>query len=154
MPLGSLLLIWASHAAGLGGAPDPVPRSWIRDGYQAVLAAYDRDGDRALSRAEWTAMVGVSFPAQPRPGEEASNYGEVRADLIGLLDQMDTDRDGKVTLDELIREPLATFDCMDSDRDLRLSQAEIQSGMERCPSMSMNSTGSISAPPAGGSPTH
>jgi len=152
MSLGSLLLIWASHAAGLQRAPDPVPRSWIRDGYQAVLAAHDRDGDGTLSRAEWTAMVGVSFPAQPRPGEEVSNYGEVRTDLIALYDQFDTDRDGKLTLDELIRLPLATFDCMDSDRDLLLSQAEVQSGMDRCPSLSMNRIGSISAPPGRGSP--
>lgn len=97
-------------------------------------------------------MVGVSFPAQPRPGEEVSNYGEVRTDLIALYDQFDTDRDGKLTLDELIRLPLATFDCMDSDRDLLLSQAEVQSGMDRCPSLSMNRIGSISAPPGRGSP--
>jgi hypothetical protein len=48
------------------------------------------------------------------------------------------------------REATANFDCLDSDRDLELSAAEIESARERCPSRGMARIGFISEPPPDG----
>jgi len=102
--------------------------------YRQSLEANDRDNDGRLSHSEWMAMVDAGFPEQPRPGEEADNYAEARTEIIAYHRRWDSDGDGLVTLDELVREPLASFDCMDSDGNQRLSEAETWSAMERCAS--------------------
>ena len=100
--------------------------------FRRALEATDRDHDGRLSRIEWAAEVDKTFPEQARPGEATDNYAEVRTQMAGFHRRWDTDGDGWVTLDEIVREPLASFDCMDSDGNQRLTQAEIWSGMGRC----------------------
>lgn len=46
----------------------------------------------------------------------------------------DLDHDGYLTLDELLKEPLVSFSCMDSNGDGRLSKTEIETGLTRCSS--------------------
>lgn len=108
------------------------PRADLVSIYRQVLKANDQDHDGGLSPVEWRAMVDLSFPEQPRPGEATDNYSEVRAQMLDYHRRWDTDGDGLVSLDELVREPLASFDCMDSDGNQRLSEREIWPGMERC----------------------
>ncbi len=146
MLLAAFLLIGAPHAATPHEAP---ARPEIMSGYQQFFADIDADGDGKLSLSEWAPKVREPHAVRPRP---ASNHSELRAYLIGAHRRMDSDRDGKVTFDELIREPLANFDCTDSDRDLRLSQAEIESGRKRCPSGPAVRIGFISGPPANDTP--
>ncbi len=100
--------------------------------YRQALEAADRDHDGRLSRIEWAAMVDMSFPEQPRPGEATDNYAEVRAQIADFHRRWDSDGDGWLTLDELVREPLASFDCMDTDGNQRLTDEEIQASMGRC----------------------
>jgi hypothetical protein len=138
MLLAAILLIGASQATRL----DEPTRPELVSSSRQFLAGIDADGDGALSLAEWTAMV------RPRPGEVSSTLSELRAYLIAEHGRMDGDRDGKVTFDELIREPLANFDCVDADRDLRLSRMEIESGRRSCPFRPAIRIGFISEPPA------
>ncbi len=107
-------------------------RTDIVSHYRHALEAADRDHDGRLSHIEWAAIVDMSFPEGPRPGEATDNYAEVRAQMADFHRRWDTDGDGWVTLDELVREPLTSFDCMDSDGNQRLTEDEIWSGMERC----------------------
>ena len=131
MLLGAFLLIGALPATSLQDAP---ARSEILSDTRQFLTGIDADGDGSLSLAEWTGRVGKPDPARPRSDSETSNPSELRTYLIEEHRRTDRDRDGQVTLDELIREPLASFDCMDGDRDLRLSEREIRSGRKICPS--------------------
>lgn len=142
MLLAAFLLIGAPPAASPQDAPT---RSEILAGSRQFFAGLDADRDGRLSLAEWTATISGPHPAKSRPGEEAS---ELRAYMIGEHGRMDGDRDGHLTLEELVREPLANFDCADGDRDLRLSEMEIQSGRKRCPSGPAIRIGLISEPPA------
>jgi hypothetical protein len=143
MLLAAFLLIGAPQAASLQDEPT---RSELMSSSRQFFAGTDADGDGTLSLAEWTGMV-----SEPGPGE--GGVSQLRAYLIAEHRRMDRDRDGKVTFDELIREPLANFDCMDADRNLRLSQMEIESGRKRCPSGPAIRIGFISEPPDEGPPT-
>jgi Ca2+-binding EF-hand superfamily protein len=131
----SVAILLLSAQSGPVSAPAPEERrADLITFYRQSLEASDRDNDGKLSHSEWMAMVDTSFPEQPRPGEETDNYAEVRTDVIAEHRRLDSDGDGLVTFDELIREPLASFDCMDSDGNQRLSEAESWSGMARCAS--------------------
>jgi hypothetical protein len=68
-------------------------RDGIIQAYRQMVAEQDRDHDGRVSRAEWQAVVDRMFPPTPRPGEEASNYSEVRASSAGLLDYWDANGD-------------------------------------------------------------
>lgn len=144
MLLAAFLLIGAPPAASLQDAPT---RSQIVSHSRQFLAGTDTDGDGALSLAEWTAGLREPNPAWSRADREV--YSEIRAYMIGEHSRMDRDRDGKVSFDELVREPLAGFDCMDADRDLRLSPAEMETARKRsCPPGPAIRIGFISEPPA------
>ncbi|HEX8214803.1 MAG TPA: hypothetical protein VF582_04950 [Allosphingosinicella sp.] len=126
-------LLFASCST-FGG--DEATRTSLTSHYASVLAAHDADGDEKLSRAETEAMIEIVFP-KDRPA--AVNSAELRERVIGDYAAQDTDQDGYLTLVELLKDPLATFDCMDVNSDDRLSSREIDSGMSRCASKTYDS---------------
>ncbi len=89
-------------------------------------------------------MVELVFPKN-RP--IAANSAELRAWIIVYHADQDTDGDGYLTLAELLKEPLASFNCMDANGDDRLSRREVESRMVGCPSDTYGSRiGFISEP--------
>jgi hypothetical protein len=108
------------------------------------MSANDLDGDGRLSRFEWAAMISHTWPEQP-PEPNLSNYRQTRQAVLAMFDEQDGDRDGYLSLGELVREPLAQFACMDRNRDGRISHREIWRAMSRCPSH-VTRIGFISAP--------
>jgi len=52
----------------------------------------------------------------------------LRAALMAGFDQDDSDRDGLLTLDELMAKPLVRFACLDA----KLGPAEVEANMDRC----------------------
>jgi hypothetical protein len=115
-------------------------RDGIIQAYRQMVAEQDRDHDGRVSRAEWQAVVDRMFPPTPRPGEEASNYSEVRASSAGLLDYWDANGDSFFTFDEIVRPALESFACADRDRDGRVTEAEGWYSMENCPSITWTGT--------------
>lgn len=106
-------------------------RNSLASGYASVVAAHDADGDERLSSAEIAAMVELGLPKDiPAP----ANVTELRDWLIGFYAAQDLDKDGYLTLAELLKGPLATFECMDVNRDQRLSKREQEGAMGRCES--------------------
>ena len=97
--------------------------------YQLVLTGHDTDGDGKWSRSEVEAMMDLSLSADP---QQAPNRREMRDRLIEDFAAQDLDRDGYLDLAELLKQPLATFTCMDADSDGSLSELEIQGGIGRC----------------------
>lgn len=132
MILAAILLLGAQGWTVYAPLSSEEPRADLVAIYRQVLAANDHDHDGGLSPVEWGAMVDLAFPEQPRPGEASDNYLEVRAEMLHYHRRWDQDGDGLVSLDELVREPLASFDCMDSDGNQRLAEQETWSGMARC----------------------
>jgi hypothetical protein len=84
----SLLLVGSLLFAVLAGGdrlPTADTRAGIVAGYRLVLTANDHDGDRRLSRAEWTAMVSIAFPEQPRETPPPENHAQVRESMLAFL---------------------------------------------------------------------
>jgi len=138
-------------AAVAGG--DPLPsgetRAGLIAGYRLVLSANDRDGDHRLSREEWTQMVSVGFPEQPRETPPPGNYAQARNSILAFYADQDRNQDGYLDLAELLRVPLAHFACADTNRDGRMSRREQGRAMLRCPALgvAVNSE-QVSAPSA------
>lgn len=104
-------------------------RTSLTSGYASILAAHDADGDERLSGAEIAAMVELGLP---KGVSAAPDVAELRDWLIGYYAAQDMDKDGYLTLAELLKGPLATFECMDVNRDQRLSKREREGSMSRC----------------------
>jgi Ca2+-binding EF-hand superfamily protein len=110
-------------------------REKIISTFSEVLKAWDRNGDGQLSRSEVEAMVNKSFRrmAQSIPAGEV--HPELEAQRQQIADHyiaQDTNKDGYLSLSELVKEPLANFDCMDADHDGKLSKSEERSVIDRC----------------------
>ena len=130
--LSMLLIHWVllgSCSTRAGG--EQATRSALTSGYASVLAAHDSDADERLGRAEVEAMIEVTFPKNIL---DVSNLAEIRDRLLADYAAQDTDKDGYLTLSELLESPLAAFDCTDVNRDDRLTRREMEGGMSRCAS--------------------
>ena len=106
----------------------------------SVLKAWDKDEDGKLSRAEVAVMLDESFQmlAKDAPdGKLAADLERQRHGFLGFYASQDTNHDSYLTLDELLKGPLASFDCMDENHDGKVPQEEVFSGMERCPSVNL-----------------
>ena len=109
--------------------------------YGAVLKAWDRDGDGKLSRAEVTAMVDEFIR---RAREHTAEYNITpdletrRQELLGFYASQDTNHDNYLTLGELLKKPLADFDCADQNHDGRVSREEVFNTMGKCPSTNLD----------------
>jgi Ca2+-binding EF-hand superfamily protein len=48
------------------------------------------------------------------------------------FDQNDSDKDGFLTLDDLMAKPLVRFACLDTNHDGKVTQAEMDANMDKC----------------------
>jgi len=99
-------------------------------GYMAVLRSWDRDGDDRLSYAEIDQMVETGL-FSPKP-LEADQFLSFKETMRSFYKRLDVNADGFVDRDELLNGALATFDCMDLDKDGVISNPESQSAKTRC----------------------
>ena len=86
-------------------------------------------------------MVDAAFRrmAQSVPAGEAHPELETqRQEMLGFYASQDTNHDGFLTLDELLKGPLATFECMDANHDGKVTKEEAFGGMNRCPSVNLD----------------
>jgi Ca2+-binding EF-hand superfamily protein len=137
----ALSVFWLALGAGsMGKSPATNTREDMIAGMTAVLHSWDKDADGKLSRAEVAVMIDEFFRRVAKETSGARMTADLqkqRQEFLGFYASQDTDRDGYLTLDELLKGPLATFDCMDENRDGKVSQEEMFSGLERCPSTNL-----------------
>jgi len=130
MSIALFFLAAAAHAK-----PHPAPNTSTRSGliasYNAMFKRIDADGDGKVSRAEWEVMVDASPMLQSQSLSETQRNG-LRAALMAGFEQNDSDRDGLLTLDELMAKPLVRFACLDANHDARVTQAEAEAGVDLC----------------------
>ena len=126
-----LLFALAAAAAKAHPAPDTSTRDGLVANYSAMFKRIDADHDDKISRTEWEVMVDAS-PMLHAQGLSETNRTNLRAALMAGFDQNDSDKDGFLTLDELIAKPLFRFACLDANHDARVTQAEMAAGMDRC----------------------
>jgi len=126
------LFLLAAAAATKPHAAAPVQtRDALVASYTAMFKHIDTDGDGKASRAEWAAMVDASPMLQALSLSQAQRDG-LRAALIAGFDQNDSDKDGSLTLDELMAKPLVRFACLDTNHDGKVTQVEMDANMDKC----------------------
>lgn len=125
------LFLLAAAMAKPHAAPDTSTRTGLVASYEAMLKRIDGDGDGKVSRMEWAAMVDASPMLQSTSLSEAQR-NSLRAALMAGFDQNDSDKDGELTLDELMAKPLMRFACLDANHDGKVTQAEAEAGMDKC----------------------
>ena len=128
-------------------SPAENTREHVVAGMTAFLKFGDKDGDGKLSRAEVAAMVDETYrrvaAKYVSDGKMTASLEKQRQEDLGFYTSQDTNRDGYLSLDELLKGPLATFDCLDANHDGKLSREEVFSGMEQCPSDNLDDYASI-----------
>lgn len=127
----SILLLMAAAAAKAHAAPNSSTRDGLIASYTAMFRHIDTDHDEKVSRTEWEAMVDASPMLQSRGLSEAQRNG-LRAALMAGFEQNDSDKDGFLTLDELMAKPLVRFACLDANHDAKVTPAETAANMDRC----------------------
>jgi len=130
----ALFLLAAAAAAKPHAAPPAQTRDALVKSYTALFKHIDTDGDGKVSRAEWAAMVDASPMLQSLSLSQAQRDG-LRAALMAGFEQNDSDKDGFLTLDELMAKPLVRFACLDANHDGKVTQAEAEAGMDKCSAM-------------------
>ena len=129
----ALFLMAAAAAAKPHTRPaaDTSTRDGLIASYTSMFKRIDTDNDGKVSRMEWAAMVDASPMLQSTSLSEAQRNG-LRAALVAGFDQNDSDKDGSLTLDELMAKPLVRFACLDANHDAKVTQAEADAGMDKC----------------------
>jgi hypothetical protein len=94
------------------------------------MKSWDKDGDHRLSYLEIDRMIETVLIG-PDP-LEAVRSAQFKKTIHDFYVSQDTNHDGFVDMDELLSGALATFDCMDTDKNGRASEDEIGIGMEHC----------------------
>jgi hypothetical protein len=120
---------------------DSNTRERLVSNMRLVLKSWDKDGDGKLSRSEVKTMVDASFRrmAQSIPAGQAHPELEIqRQEMLGFYASQDTNRDGYLTLDELLKGPLAIFACADVNHDDKVTKEEALGGFDRCPSINLD----------------
>ncbi len=80
---------------------------------------------------------------------EAEELKRARDGEMAFFSATDGNHDGSLTLEEMLRLPLATFDCLDTDRNDSIAADEISDGVGHCGSFDAGS-GKIIMPTRGG----
>ena len=117
---------------------DANTRERMISNFGLILKSWDKDRDGKLRRTEVQTMVDASFreiAPQPQDWQEHAELGPQRQQILDHYASEDTNRDGYLNLDELLKAPLATFDCMDANHDAALSKDEIFGSPSRCRSL-------------------
>ena len=120
--------------------PSESTREHMVAGMSMVLKSWDKDGDSKLSHAEVQGMVDEGFrriAIDASGGKMTADLEKQRQEFLGFYASQDTNRDGNLSLQELLKGPLASFDCMDSNHDNKVSQDEVFIGMRQCPSVNL-----------------
>ena len=124
----SILLMFLATAAD---TPDFAVRK--RADYVATLTASfhesDTNKDGMINISEAIEAAKKSFHV---PVLSADDEARFRATLQSSFDKLDTNKDGQNSLDELLRLPLANFDCLDANHDGLIPQAEAEANIDRC----------------------
>ena len=126
-----LLFLAAAATAKPHAAPDTATRAGLIASYENLLKRVDTDGDGKASRAEWTVMVDASPILQSLSLSQAQRE-TLRASLMAGFDRDDSDKNGMLTLDEMLAKPLYRFACVDADHNGKVTEAEMAANMERC----------------------
>lgn len=156
------LLLCLSVASCTAASPNhEMSRKELIAQYAAVTKSWDKDRDGKLSRSDLESLVD-HFIGEQASGllrsPKAAQLQLRRRQLIADFEQGDTDHDGYLTLSELLKGPLAMFDCMDRNHDGLLSDDEVRTGMKGCASLqdrarqsavSGSSLGPVSSDPKG-----
>jgi len=126
MPILLILL-----AATTPSQPDPTVRS--RSAYVSTLTTSfhqaDKNKDSALDVSELVDAATISLKlTQLSSADQASLRKGVEANLAA----MDSNGDGRLSLDEMLRVPLAHFDCLDANHDGLIPQSEAEANIDRC----------------------
>ena len=110
-------------------------------GYTSVLKAWDKDSDGRLSQTEVSAMVNEFF----RRTSEYKSGGKFTKDLerdrqmfLSYYASQDANKDGYLSLDEFLKKPLASFDCLDDDHDGTVSREDAFRGIGKCPALNLD----------------
>lgn len=115
---------------------DPGPPVILASPVNLAIAAFDRDGDYLVSRAEFDSEVRRSFKRFDRNNEgflsllELSAWSEATLGNMGAVPgpfDFDKDEDDKVSLDEFVAEFDRRFSALDKNGDHVLSRAELVS---------------------------
>ncbi|MBY4636630.1 hypothetical protein K5P26_05695 [Sphingopyxis sp. XHP0097] len=121
--LGAFLLVGGCSSSDL---PDGSTRAGLVSEFKLVIKGHDRNGDGKLSLEEIQTMVDSAFKSGLEP--------ELRNRLLEDYARQDLDKDGYLDIAELTKEPLATFACIDANRDGYIGQPEIEASAGRCDS--------------------
>lgn len=111
---------------------EPIPLM-IAEPVAMAIAAFDRDGDAAVTRAEFTAGVAQSFAlvARDQPAIGYIGFGDWADRWLGNRNalpspfEVDQDGDNRISLPELQARFALFFDRFDRDRDGVLKRAEL-----------------------------
>lgn len=118
----------ALMAAMLGGCAVTHGQGAVEAGYGLLILANDRDGDGMLDRDEVAAMVDAAVP----PERRGAGWPRLRGWLVDRFLEQDRDGDGRLALGEMVRGPVAGFQCLDRDGDGRVEGGEAAAGWGMC----------------------
>ncbi|AXI55585.1 calcium-binding protein [Sulfitobacter sp. JL08] len=103
-------------------------------GHHMTFSQIDTDGNGQITREEMQSIVENRFAAADADADgfltraelEKAAAERAKERVTQMMERMDTDRDGKITLAEMKprRDPSRMFDRVDSDSDGVISQAE------------------------------
>lgn len=91
-------------------------RNQVIEDITAWIAEADENRDQRLDRSEWQALWRRGFPDVPEAGRQRQGNRDFA--------YYDTNGDGFVEAEELAADSVAGFDCLDTDRNGRLSSTE------------------------------
>jgi Ca2+-binding EF-hand superfamily protein len=125
----STVIFAAAAAITLPNIPEQSRENMLAQ-YRGVLATWDQDSDKRLSYAEINTMIdtGLRSPVPLAPEERAHFVKEMRQFYLSR----DTNGDGYVSEDELLSAASQLFDCLDIDKNDKISPAETTSETARC----------------------
>lgn len=120
---------------------DASTRAHLISGFRLVMKSWDADRDGRLSRAEVQTMVNEAFRRMAQDARDGQAHPELemqRQQMLGFYASQDANHDGYLSFDELLKRPLASFDCADRDHDGKVTKEEAFSSFDRCPSVNLD----------------
>ena len=136
-----IVLLAALTSCNLQPSHGENTRAALISSYTELFRSLDKDHDGTLDRAEVGTLVDhfIALEGKSAPGRlSTSQLARQREQLMADIARKDKDHDGRLSLQDLLKEPLAMFDCMDRNHDGRLSSDELSSGTARCALLEQN----------------